>query len=194
MNVVKLGEPFKMAIPSQALKFIMNYEDKYPNWKELVIEASNTSLSASAAAAMLGIKYDTYKKYAIKYDCFVKNPSGKGIKKPTESRGIPLEEILDGKHPQYQSNKLRQRLLDKGIFEYICAKCNNSEWLGSPIPLELEHKNGDPTNHHLDNLELLCPNCHALTSTYRGKNKLREGVETRRQPSRTEEGIVQTTN
>jgi 5-methylcytosine-specific restriction endonuclease McrA len=43
--------------------------------------------------------------------------------------------------------------------------------LGNPIPLELEHKDGNCTNHNIENLELLCPNCHALTDTYRGKNK-----------------------
>jgi predicted HNH restriction endonuclease len=49
--------------------------------------------------------------------------------------------------------------------------CNNTEWNGQPIPLELEHKNGNNQDNSLNNLCLLCPNCHAQTSTYRGKNK-----------------------
>lgn len=172
----------------------MSYETKYPNWKELVLDASKTSSSATEAAAKLDIKYTTYRKYALQYGCFVTNPSGKGTSKSGEARSIPLEDILLGKHPQYQSNKLRKRLLEEEYFVYKCYSCNNSEWLGKPIPLELEHIDGNSSNHKFDNLTLLCPNCHAFTDTYRGKNKLQEGVETKRQPSRTDEDIVQTTN
>lgn len=52
-----------------------------------------------------------------------------------------------------------------------CNKCNNSTWLDSSIPLELEHIDGNRKNNDRSNLELLCPNCHALTSTWRGRNK-----------------------
>ena len=45
------------------------------------------------------------------------------------------------------------------------------KWLGEPIPLELHHKDGDPFNNELDNLSILCPNCHAFTDNYRSKNK-----------------------
>ena len=53
---------------------------------------------------------------------------------------------------------------------HCCEKCNNKEWLGKPIPLEVHHKDGDSLNNEINNLELLCPNCHALTDNYRGKN------------------------
>lgn len=171
----------------------MAYETKYPNWRDLVIEAANSTKSATAAAAKLDIKYDTYKKYAIKYDCFITNQSGQGIAKPSGTK-IPLEEIIVGKHPQYQSNKLRIRLLEEGYFDPKCYSCNLTTWLGKDIPLELEHIDGNSSNHLLNNLTLLCPNCHSFTDTYRGKNKLQEGVETRHSPSRPDEGIVQTTN
>lgn len=172
----------------------MSYETKYPNWKELVVSASENSKSASEAAALLDIKYDTYKKYAIKYNCFVTNQAGKGTSKPNSAK-IPIEEIIfKGKHPQYQSNKLRIRLIEENFFERKCYRCLNTLWQGVPIPLELEHIDGNSSNHLFDNLTLLCPNCHALTDSYRGKNKFREGVETIRQPSRPDEDIVQTTN
>lgn len=147
----------------------MSYEIKYPNWKVLIEDAAYSSSSATEAASKLGIKYDTYKKYAIKYGCFNTNPSGKGLKRQRAS--IPIEEIIDGLHPQYQSNKLRKRLLEEQYFEYKCASCNLTEWLGNPIPLELEHIDGNNSNHLLENLEMLCPNCHSFTSTYRGRNK-----------------------
>lgn len=144
-------------------------EQKIPNWRELVIEASLNSKSATEAAAKLGIKYDTYKKYAVKYECFKTNQSGKGTTKSSGSK-IPLADILEGKHPQYQSNKLRIRLLDEKLFERKCYTCFNTEWLDNLIPLELEHIDGDCTNHLLNNLTMICPNCHAFTDTYRGKN------------------------
>ena len=70
-----------------------------------------------------------------------------------------------------QSHKLRLRLLKDGIFEATCSICFLSEWNGRPIPLELDHKNGKHEDNSLDNLRLLCPNCHAQTPTHAGKNK-----------------------
>lgn len=52
-----------------------------------------------------------------------------------------------------------------------CESCGLSEWLCEPIPLELEHKDGDNRNQTKENLLILCPNCHAKTKFYRGRNK-----------------------
>jgi len=150
----------------------MSYETKIPDWKDKVISASKNSRSASEAAALLDIKYDTYKKYAIKYGCFNINPAGKGISKDNGIT-IPLKDILEGKHPQYQSNKLRLRLLKENYFEHKCSNCLLTEWLDNLIPLELEHIDGNSSNNLIDNLILLCPNCHSFTPTYRGKNKIK---------------------
>jgi hypothetical protein len=51
-----------------------------------------------------------------------------------------------------------------------CEKCNLTTWNDHKIPLEIHHKDGDRTNNNLKNLILLCPNCHALTKFYRGRN------------------------
>ena len=53
---------------------------------------------------------------------------------------------------------------------HACENCGKKEWLGKPIPLEVHHLDGDKLNNELSNLQLLCPNCHALTDNYRGKN------------------------
>lgn len=81
----------------------------------------------------------------------------------------PIEDYLTNK-VKITSHKLRLRLLKEGIFEYKCACCGNSEWLGQPIPLELHHKDGNKDNNSLDNLELRCPNCHYFTENYKTKN------------------------
>lgn len=58
-----------------------------------------------------------------------------------------------------------------------CNHCGLSKWRGEKIALELEHKDGNNENNNRDNLECLCPNCHSLTSTWRGRNKpYRNGV------------------
>lgn len=51
-----------------------------------------------------------------------------------------------------------------------CEQCGETKWLDVPIPLEVHHVDGDPLNNEMDNLKLLCPNCHACTDNYRGKN------------------------
>ena len=52
-----------------------------------------------------------------------------------------------------------------------CKVCKRKTWNGKPIPLELDHIDGDSSNEIIKNLRLLCPNCHAQTDTYKGKNK-----------------------
>jgi hypothetical protein len=138
---------------------------------EQIINASKVANSATAAAAMLGIQYGTYRKHAERLGVFITNQAGVGLKKPiTDDRKILLEDILAGNHPQYQSNKIRVRLLKEGVKPHVCECCGITEWQGKPAPLELDHIDGDRHNHKFKNLRLLCPNCHSQTETYRGKN------------------------
>ncbi len=67
--------------------------------------------------------------------------------------------------------RLRKRLVEFGLKEAKCEDCGLIEWRGQAIPLELHHANGVNNDHRLSNLQLLCPNCHALTENYRGKNQ-----------------------
>ena len=54
---------------------------------------------------------------------------------------------------------------------YKCNNCGIDKWNEKPLSLDIEHKDGNSTNNAPLNLELLCPNCHSQTSTYKGRNK-----------------------
>lgn len=69
----------------------------------------------------------------------------------------------------FVSSKIKKFILDER--EYKCESCENTYWLDQKIPLELEHIDGNSENNDPSNLKLLCPNCHALTPTYKAKNK-----------------------
>lgn len=81
-----------------------------------------------------------------------------------------LSEYLNNNFP-ITSHRLRLRLISENIFEHKCSSCDLNTWKDRPIPLELDHIDGNHSNNNLDNLRLLCPNCHSLTDTFRGKNK-----------------------
>lgn len=79
-----------------------------------------------------------------------------------------ISEILV-EHSGWSSHSIRKRLLQEGVKEAKCENCGLSEWMGHPIPLELHHVNGVHTDNRLENLQILCPNCHALTNNYSGR-------------------------
>jgi hypothetical protein len=92
--------------------------------------------------------------------------------KPTASSFAPrpIEELLvDG--TSIGGSRLLRRLVREGLKEARCESCQRACWRGFDIPLELDHVNGDPTDNRVENLRVLCPNCHALTPTYCGRNR-----------------------
>ncbi len=64
---------------------------------------------------------------------------------------------------------LKKRLLKEGLLQYRCYICGLTEWLGKPISLQLDHENGVRSDCRIENLRLLCPNCHSQTPTFAGK-------------------------
>jgi len=84
---------------------------------------------------------------------------------------IPLSELLVEDRPQTSRNHLKMRLLKENVLEEVCSECGiRSIWNGKPLVLQLEHINGKSTDNRLENLCLLCPNCHSQTMTFAGRN------------------------
>lgn len=88
------------------------------------------------------------------------------------SKKIPLAQILVAQSPYGGGScKLKGRLVRAKLISNWCAVCGISKWMGVPITLHLDHRNGDNCDNRLANLRLLCPNCHSQTATYCGRNK-----------------------
>ena len=137
--------------------------------KEEILQWIEEGLSKAEIARRLNCNIKTlpnaFKELNIEYSG---NQSGKGQHKSNGKALSLMQYLQDSK--DIQSNKVRKKLLDEGYKEYKCEKCGLSSWLNNPIPLELHHKDGNHYNNSLENFQLLCPNCHAFTDSYRGKN------------------------
>ena len=138
-------------------------------------KAINETSSAAQAAVLLGLHFSTFKRYAIKHGIYVTNQGARGSSKPKlDGNGkIPLHEIFNGLHPSYQSYKLKQRLYAENLKTNVCEECGTNSWNNKILECEIDHVDGNRTNHEFSNLKILCPNCHSQTHTFRfkrGKN------------------------
>jgi DNA-binding CsgD family transcriptional regulator len=70
-------------------------------------------------------------------------------------------------------NHVKQRLLELGLKQNACEVCGATEWRGQPLSLALHHVNGRGQDNRLENLQLLCPNCHSQTENFGGRNRRR---------------------
>ena len=162
---------------------------KYKHSKEELQDAVKNSLSIAGVCRILGIRpiggnYKTlkskFKKFKINTDHF----TGAGWNTGDRYRPInpkkDLSEILTKDSGFMSGYYLKQRLFKEGVKDKYCEKCSNTKWMDQDIHLELNHKNGDNMDHRLENLEILCPNCHAQTENYRGKAKKSNREEKRK--------------
>ena len=145
---------------------------------EELIEAVNSSLSYAEALRKLNLKpagsnYDTLKRKIKEYNLNIDHMTGKvwnqGERYKPIKEAKPLDEILIENSTWVNTNHLKKRLLKENLKEYKCECCGNSEWMGFPIALELHHINGIKDDLQIENLQILCTNCHAFTDNYRGK-------------------------
>lgn len=134
--------------------------------KEQIIDAINHSNSMIGAARYLNVSRDKFKRFAKLYNVFIPNQSGKGINK---TRIYNDEDIFTLCHTPVTPSILINRLKQKRIWR--CEKCGIYEWMGNPISLEIHHIDGNKLNNNLNNLQILCPNCHSQTNNWRSRNK-----------------------
>ena len=121
------------------------------------------------------MSYNTFKRKAMKLGVWEPNRGAKDTLKPVKS----LQDVFDGKI-KMRSYRLKQRLIEENYKLPKCEHCGvGEEWNGLPLVLELDHIDGNSDNNKLDNLRILCPNCHSQTPTFRGrklKNRPRDGI------------------
>ena len=86
-----------------------------------------------------------------------------------EDKPIPLEELTAANRITSRAH-LRWRLLRAGVLDPVCAECGIVEWNSKPLSMHLHHINGVNNDNRLDNLQMLCPNCHSQTDSYSGRN------------------------
>jgi DNA-binding transcriptional ArsR family regulator len=86
----------------------------------------------------------------------------------TRPQRRPIEQLL---RPGVSRTNLRLRLLVDGLKDARCERCGLTEWLGEPAPLQLHHVNGDGRDNRVENLQILCPNCHSQTDSWGGRNR-----------------------
>ena len=142
-------------------------------------EAIKTSRSYRQALIKIGLKeaggnYAQIKKYIKEYKLDISHFKGRGWNKgmsfPFRPK-ISLEKILI-KNSDFQSYKLKKRLIREDIKAPRCEECGWAKHaLDGRLPLELHHINGDAKDNRLENLQILCPNCHSLKPNYRGRKK-----------------------
>lgn len=149
------------------------------SWTDAELEAAvSTSVSLAQVIGNLGLRVagGNYRTVARAIERAGLDTTHFGGQAWSRGRAIgprrPLAAYLSNQFP-ISSHRLKIRLIAEGIFDRACNKCGGTEWLGQVIPLELEHRDGNHLNNRLENLELLCPNCHAQTSTYRTRNRRR---------------------
>ncbi len=153
------------------------------DWRSEICKTSFSyaEVLRKAGRSQGGGAQSTLKKKIAEYDIDVSHFTGQHWQASPnqinnhESREIySLDQILIKDSPVTQK-MLRGYLKRHNVFEYKCKNCGcDGTWKNGTIALEVDHINGDNNDNRIENLRYLCPNCHALTETYRGRNKRKD--------------------
>jgi hypothetical protein len=144
---------------------------------EEILDAVKTSRSLADVLRQLGVGLGggtkgTLIKRIKHLNADISHFSGQGWRLGVRTPVVPArpidEFLVDGRRAN--THNLKLRMIAQGVKEARCEGCLRTIWNDLPIPLELDHVNGRRDDNRLANLRLLCPNCHAQTPTYRGRN------------------------
>ena len=131
---------------------------------EAIQEAYDSGLTVRGCAARFGFCSATWSS-AVRRGAVVPRP-----------QQMPLEQLLVAGRIQTGRGHLKARLITAGLKENRCERCGISEWRGRPLSMQLHHVNGDRFDNRLENLELICANCHCQTENWGGRNGHRRRV------------------
>ena len=148
-------------LSKQELQNIINESTGYVNALRNIGYSGNSSLYKLK---------DKINEYDISLEKMKRNRK-EAIKQGQNSDKYSLDKILVKDSDYTNISRLKKRLLKNELLNYKCDICGNEGmWNGAELKLQLDHINGDPSDHRLKNLRFLCPNCHSQTDTFAGKN------------------------
>lgn len=109
-------------------------------------------------------------RFGIDYSHFVGQSWSKGTRPGSR---LSLKTYLR-RGRRCNSSMLRDRLIQEGVKDSCCERCGFEQWMNDKIPLELDHKNSDHEDNRLENLQILCANCHAQVTKARRRSPNRK--------------------
>ena len=153
---------FEERLPNHYYFNMKNRKEFLDSRREDIIKWMSEHRSFSYMYNQLKISRDTIRKYIKQI-----NPNYKGnqgLKGGRRNKRKSALELI--KSNSTRNSRKRERLIEDGLKERKCECCGLSEWMGKPIPLELHHKDFNHYNNELDNLMIVCSNCHMQLHGY----------------------------
>lgn len=188
-STAELSKEYKISINKVKRMLAKSYDDVLTRriarekadleMEKLVIEFLPKCNSLNQVCTMLGLRgvegyYKKIRKIIEKYNLSTAHFGTIQVPATSNSRNqytaLSDEEYFANETHRANHNTIK-RLLYRKLKEYKCEVCGISEWNGNPLKLQLHHINGNHNDNRIENLQILCPNCHTQTDNFCGKNK-----------------------